>query len=571
MEALQMNPKPGAVSATNLPSKSLPFTSRDLFVGVIALAVSAAIWLGLPEINAHARIAFITFALAVIGWIGTDIDDTYIALAAALVFSATGIDEPNEFFEALGDSTIWLLLASFVMAAAVTNSGLSRRLTAQVAAYAKSVNQLFYLLTAVLMLTAFLIPATSGRAALMVPIFAALAAGINNKRVTVALALLFPTVIELSAIASLIGAGANLVTAEILWRMGGEHFSFSRWMMLGLPFALVSCFASTWVILHLFLNREERGQRLDLRGAKLNDKGEAAAATFSRKEWHVLGVGAAVMLLWSTEALHGLNSTIIAILGALAVTMPTLGVISFKEGIKGVNWTLLLFMAATLELGEALIESGGAEWLVQNLFTLLHGSGFTSALIVAGAIAVIALLSHLLITSRIARTSVLIPPVVLLGVSLGYNPTTLAFIATAAAAFCLTLPTSAKPVAMFSQLEGATYQPRDLLKLSGALLPLHLALLLGFAFFVWPMMGLNLEQSLPASAPNAPAWQQQSLLPQPQPERATKVQAYASAGLLQLGKYDFAQRAAAAGDTSRAASADKPFQNYPRRNLYAKP
>ncbi|MDZ7359129.1 MAG: SLC13 family permease [candidate division KSB1 bacterium] len=566
-----MNPKPGAVSTTNLPSKSLPFTSRDLFVGVIALAVSATIWLGLPEINAHARIAFITFALAVIGWIGTEIDDTYIALAAALVFSATGIDEPNEFFETLGDSTIWLLLASFVMAAAVTHSGLSRRLTAQVAAYAKSVNQLFYLLTVVLMLTAFLIPATSGRAALMVPIFAAFASGINNKRVTVALALLFPTVIELSAIASLIGAGANLVTAEILWRMGGEHFSFSRWMMLGLPFALVSCFASTWVILHLFLNREERGQRLDLRGAKLNDKGEAAAATFSRKEWHVLAVGTAVMLLWSTEALHGLNSTIIAILGALAVTMPTLGVISFKEGIKGVNWTLLLFMAATLELGEALIESGGAEWLVQNLFTLLHGSGFTSALIVAGAIAVIALLSHLLITSRIARTSVLIPPVVLLGVSLGYNPTTLAFIATAAAAFCLTLPTSAKPVAMFSQLEGATYQPRDLLKLSGALLPLHLVLLLGFAFFVWPMMGLNLKQSLPASAPNAPAWQLQSLLPRPQPERATKVQAYASAGLLQLGKYDFAQRAGAAGGTSRAASADKPFQNYPRRNLHAKP
>ena len=148
------------------------------------------------------------------------------------------------------------------------------------------------------------------------------------------------------------------------------------------------------------------------------------------------------------------------------MTMPKLGVISFKDGVKGVNWTLLLFMAATLELGEALIESGGAEWLVQNLFTLLQGSLAASTLIVTVAIAAMALLSHLLITSRIARTSVLIPPVVLLGVSLGYNPTTLAFIATAAAGFCLTLPTSAKPVAMFSQLKGATYSPRDLLRLS---------------------------------------------------------------------------------------------------------
>ncbi|MDZ7266406.1 MAG: SLC13 family permease [candidate division KSB1 bacterium] len=561
MKALTFNQEIKVGVAPLSAIRQIPW--RQALLMLMAVSVAAAIWWGLPDLSVHARIAFITFGLAVIGWVGTDIDDTYIALAAALVFSAAGIDEPNEFFETLGDSTIWLLLSSFVIAAAVTTSGLSRRLTARVAAGARSVSQLFYLLTAVLLLTAFLIPATSGRAALMVPVFAALSSALPNRRIVVALALLFPTIIELSAIASLIGAGANLVTAEILWRMSGDHFSFSRWLLLGLPFALVSCFASTWVILHLFLTPAERRQALALgRLALPPDKNGHPATTrsghFSRREWQVLLIGAVVIVLWMTESLHGLNSTIVAILGALAVTMPGLGVISFKEGVKGVNWTLLLFMAATLELGEALVESGGAAWLVKTLFTLLRDSDLSSTLIVTAAIATLALLSHLLITSRIARTSVLIPPVVLLALSLGYNPTTLAFLATAAAAFCLTLPTSAKPVAMFCQLDGTTYQPRDLLKLSSVLLPLHLVLLLVFALGVWPMMGLSLKRD-PLTTPPSPTWQQQTGLPAIREQRHGRVQAHVETAMLQLGQPPLAAMVTR-GDSTRVANT--PFLPY---------
>jgi|GEM_PF-497464 len=450
--------------------------------------------------------------VAVLGWIFTDINDTYIALAAALVFTLTGIDEPDEFFEALGDSTIWLLLAAFIIAAAVTASGLARRLTLAVAKRARSVSHLFYMLTAVLLLTAFIIPATSGRAALMVPIFAALSAAIGNKRVTRALALLFPTIILLSAVASLIGAGAHLVTVEILQRMGGEQIGFGEWLMLGLPFAIVSCFASTAVILFVFLNRDERRQRLQLTAEQLASNADEAPAinqvALGRKEWTTIAIVVVLVVLWSTEALHGINNTIVAILGALAVTAPGIGIVSFKDGIKSVNWTMLLFMAATLELGEALIESGAAEWLVARLFTVLQGPVATSSLMVISVVTIVSLLSHLLITSRTARSSVLVPLVVLLGVSLGYNPTTLAFLSTAAAGFCLTLPVSAKPLAMFNQLKEPTYEPRDLLRLSGFLMPLHFGLLLAFAFGVWPVLGLTLANEQLERAPQAPVWYQ---------------------------------------------------------------
>ncbi|MCI5133426.1 MAG: SLC13 family permease, partial [Candidatus Electrothrix sp. EH2] len=191
-------------------------------------------------------------------------ESTNIALATAMIFVVTGIDEPEEFFEALGDGMIWLLLAAFIIAAAVKESGLSARFTLAVTRRARSVSHLFYSLTVVMILTALFIPSTSGRAALMIPIFLALSKAIADQRINRALALLFPSVILQSAVGSLIGAGAHLLTADILWRMGGERIGFLRWMILGMPLAAVSSFVTTWLILHLFLRQQERQRPLHL-------------------------------------------------------------------------------------------------------------------------------------------------------------------------------------------------------------------------------------------------------------------------------------------------------------------
>jgi anion transporter len=466
---------------------------RTLMTFGLALFVSIGVWLGLSELSTHARVALITFGLAIIGWVCTKINDTYVALAAALVLVVTGLHDAESFFTTLGDSTIWLLLASFVIAAAVTASGLSRRLAVWVAVRARSVNHLFYLLTFVLLSTAFIIPATSGRAALMLPVFIAISSAIGNPRMTRALALLFPTIILLSAVASLIGAGAHLVTAEILFQMGGERIGFGRWLMLGLPFALISCLIATWVILHLFLNRSERRQRVTLKAEQLTDaKSPPVTGPLSGSERFVTWIVVLLVLFWSTESLHGINNTLVALVGALLITLPQFGPISFKSAMKQVEWQMLLFMAATLELGKALIESGAAEWAVDQMFGVVQGLTSGGTLPVVAMLIGISLLSHLLITSRTARSTVLAPMTILLALSLGLNPTAFAFISTAAAGFCLTLMVSAKPLALFGQLEQLTFKPRDLLLLSLVLLPIHFLLLLGFGYYVWPQMGMSL-------------------------------------------------------------------------------
>lgn len=478
------------------------FSLKALLVLVGTLAVSLAIWFGLDQHSVHIRLTLVTFVAAIAGWVFTRINDTYIALAAAMSFALAGLERPEDFFSSLGDSMVWLLLAAFFVAVAVRQSGLAQRLARAVAARARSVEGLFYALTAVIVVTAYFIPSTSGRAALMLPVFMAFAS-VLPRRVVTALAILFPVAILLSAVASLIGAGAHLITADVVVQMGGERLDFLRWMVLGTPLALVSSFASTWVILRLFLSPQERSQRLELAHQL---KADAAPLKVSPSELYVLWVVLGLVGLWMTEELHGLNNTLVALLGAMAVTLPRLGNISFKEGLKGVEWNILLFMAATLELGEALVESGAAGLLVEGLFSTLQSSALSSPWAVAGLVILVSLTAHLVIVSRSARSTVLVPLVVVLAAGLGYNGTALAFISTAAAGFCLTLMVSAKPLGLYGQMERPTFTQSDLLRLSSVLLPLHAVILSVFAFLIWPAMGLSLERAKPYASP-PPVWQ----------------------------------------------------------------
>ena len=87
------------------------------------------------------------------------------ALGAAVALVVAGAIDTATFTGTLGDSVIWLLLGSFIIAAAVTASGLSARIAARVLTVARSPRQLVHLITFALIVTTFAVPATSGRGA----------------------------------------------------------------------------------------------------------------------------------------------------------------------------------------------------------------------------------------------------------------------------------------------------------------------------------------------------------------------------------------------------------------------
>ncbi|WP_326690905.1 MULTISPECIES: SLC13 family permease [unclassified Streptomyces] len=464
---------------------------------VLCGALSVCALLAVPGnfagLGGDARITLAVFVLATCAWIGTPIDDTYIALGAGLALAATGVISSDTLFGTLGDATVWLLICAFVLAAAVSRTGLAARAAAFLVSGARSVRQLVHLTTAALVVSAFAIPATSGRAALALPVFLALAAVLRERRrLVVMLALLFPTVILLSAVATLIGAGAHLITVSVLWESAGEHVGFTQWLLLGLPLAIASSHLAAEAVLLTTTRRAERRGDVRITVEDIQRHSEATVTgPLSPPEARAALLLVTVVALWCSEPLHGISPALVALTGAVVAASPALGTVGLRDALKTVPWSLLLFMAATMAMGLALSDSGAARWLVSGL----PGGAAVPPWAFLAAVVVVSTGAHLLLQSRSARSSVLVPLVVAAAAGAGVNPVSAALASTAAAGFCHTLPASAKPVALFAEVPGApahtpTYTPRDLLRLSAVLAPLTALLVLAFALAVWPLLGV---------------------------------------------------------------------------------
>jgi len=480
---------PFATAASSNPERLSivpPFLSdpRWLIALIIAVSGSAGIWLGLGEADADVRIALCVFLLAIIGWSVLRLPATPVALVAGLSLVVTGVAPAQTFYLSLGHHLIWLLLAAFVIGSALSSTGLAQRFVLAMTSRSATVRELFIAIGVAIAATAFLIPSTTGRAALLVPVYVGLAATINDMRINRALALLFPTAVLLSAGASMIGAGAHLVAVDFMSHAGTD-VSFLYWVALGAPFAALSLVLATLVILKVFLTPEERARQLVM--------AQRDTSPLSTEQIYVLAVSIATIAFWLTQQWHRLDLAIGALIGAVAITLRPLSGISLKDAISGVNWNLLVFLAVTLMLGQVLIDTGAASLMTSKLLILASGNQGLSPMAAVMIAAIAAMAAHLIITSRTARVAVLIPSLAIPLSAFGVNPAALIFLITMGSGFCQTMYVSAKPVALYAGLDVATYDDRDLLRLSAWLLPGMTCLLLLFSFVVWPALGLDLS------------------------------------------------------------------------------
>lgn len=463
---------------------------RAAFAPCLALAVTLAIWTLPQGLEPAARVALIVTAVSVIGWTLTRIPESLVALAAALALVLTGTVGEERLFATLGSDLVWLLLAAFIIAAVIKDADLAERMLAPLTARRPRFAAFAFALAAAIAATALVLPSTSGRAALLLPVFLALLPLLPDARLARALALMFPTVILLSAGGSLIGAGAHLVAVEAIAASGAPRLNYLDWLMLGGPLAAIASAVGVGLILWLFVPRGLWALRM------------AAAAPLqprTAQQNRILGVLAALVALWLTEALHGLGMSLVAMLGALALLTRPFSNRKTKEVFRAVDMELILFMAATMLIAQAMTQTGADLWLAAQAVSALPTALLASGPGVAVAMSLIAVLAHLVIASRSARAAILIPAVALPMAGLGHDTTLMILIAVMGTGFCQTLMSSAKPVAIFGLRDEAGFTQADLLRLAGPLGVAKVGLLVGFAVFVWPQQ-TGPAQPLPTQA-----------------------------------------------------------------------
>lgn len=478
-----------------LPKVGRQFAKPDFLTArtVVGVLVVASAWILTSGFSPEAQATLTVFVAAIWLWVFGSLNDTYVALGAASALVLANVLSAEEFFAALGDDTTWLLIGAFILSAAVTQSGLALRATAWLSHRVSTARGLVHLMAFAVTLTAFAVPATSGRAALVLPVLVALRGVLPAPQqwLVKVLALVLPTVVLFTAAASLIGAGAHLITVQILSTNELPEISFTRWIVLGLPYALVMAHVSAEVVLRMFSTSAQRAEGIVL---KSTDFGETVTGTLSTGQKRSIAVLGAAVALWFSEPLHGIDPALVAVLASLLMCSPQVGCVDFKDTIRQVPWNLLLFMAATIAMSQALLSSGAADVLASAILGAAHPMLFVALVILVSSAA------HLVIQSRSARSAVLIPLVVATAPAIGVNPVAAAFISTVAAGFCHTLPSSAKPLAIFASAETgakpsdepAAFSTRELMRVAAVLFPVHLIVMGLFAWLIWPALGLNL-------------------------------------------------------------------------------
>ncbi|MBK1876178.1 SLC13 family permease [Pelagicoccus mobilis] len=261
-----------------------------------------------------------------------------------------GATSYTAFYHTLASPIIMLFLGGFALAAAAVKFGLDRSLTrVLLKPFGKRPAMVCLgLMLCTATLSAFM--SNTATTAMMMTVVLPIVASISSTdpfRKCVALAI--PVAANIGGIATPIGTPPNAVALAAL-KESGINISFSTWMVMAVPFTIVLLVFAWWVLLALF---KPQANTLEIKLAGSFDKSAKAIASYV--------IFAVTVLLWVTEKLHGISTTMIAFLPV--AILPALGVLD-KKDIRGFSWEVLWLVGGGISLGLSLKETGLAAWLI---------------------------------------------------------------------------------------------------------------------------------------------------------------------------------------------------------------
>ena len=426
--------------------------------------------------------ALILFGATIFLWVSGFLPIAVTALLAMVMLPLTGIMGAKQTYALFGNEAVFFILGAFILAAAMTGTGLSARLArAMLVRFGSSPRRLA--------LTVFLLAAglsfcmsEHAVAAMLFPVVAEITESLGLKAGKSSYArLLFMSIAWgciIGGIATFLG-GARAPLAVGLLREGtGLTFSFFEWTMAAGMIVAPLLVVGYLLLVRFFpvdVDNVDKGlqflnrRRLETGKASVKELVTALVMVLTISGWMMVGerVGLANIAILAVAALF------------------TFRVISWQKIEEYVNWGIVIMYGGSIALASALEKSGAALWLVNRGLAAFTPSPFA-------IIAVISLVAILLTEciSHAAVVAILMPIGLSLAKSTGMDPRviTLAIALPAGLAYCLPMGTPATAIAY-----GSGYlKSRDIIVPGAVIMAISWLLFLASAYLVWPMVGLRI-------------------------------------------------------------------------------
>ncbi len=435
----------------DLSSKSKTEKLMYYFGLPLAMFVLMAIYsMPTPEgISFEGKMSLAVFFFALILWITESLPNYATSMIAIALLSIFGGWAEKDALGTLGYGVIWLMVSAFIITSGMEKSGLAKRIAlAIITRFGKTWKTILMSLMAANFTVAFIIPSTTARAAMLLPIvlLVAKAYGVEkgNANLGKLLGIQSLQANNISTSAIVTATAPQILAIGLLKEFTGSEVSWGEWFIASAPIAILTLIASFFIGLALFRPKAEQEGGDEIKEIQ-NQYDELGPVSILEKK--AAGIFLLTISLWASDKWHldmfgfQFSLVMVAIMAASLFFMPYIGILNWKEA--KIPWNLMVFAAGAYAAGVSLSETGVASWALSGLFSNL-GVQDMSFTMLYGVVIAISSFSHFVFTSKTVRTIILIPTLVGLAETAGVSPLMLALPAAFTIADTITLPPHSK-------------------------------------------------------------------------------------------------------------------------------
>jgi len=295
---------------------------------------------------------------------------------------------------------------------------------------------------------------------------------------------------SIGGVATLVGTPPNLVLASVVEEIYSIEISFAQWFKFGFPISILLlgvCWFYLTRFAFSFKQKEFPGGKSEIQ------RQLRALGKLSYEEKWVLAVFILTAFCWIfrvplfNEALgiKALDDTIIAMSSAVLIfLLPSSDrghkLIRWDEAVK-IPWGIILLFGGGLALAEGFKSSGLAVWIGTQMSLL---DGLSIVFLVLILVAAVNFLTE--ITSNLATTSMLLPILAPMALSIDVHPFLLMVGATVAASCAFMLPVATPPNAV---VFGSGYlRIPDMVRSGIWMNLLSIFIITGFVYIILPLL-----------------------------------------------------------------------------------
>ena len=404
------------------------FNTKNIALAFAFACLAAIVWLT-PEIAGlkpagKASLAIAVFAIII--WVTQAVDDALSGILIVFLLAALSASTLAGAFSGYANTSLWLIVIGFIMAACMEKSGLSKRIAlVLVSAAGGSATRIYGAVALVMAVLSFLVPSITARTLLMLPIILGIGHAFSAKQgqSNIVKALIFivamsGTMMSLGILTAHVG---NPITVGLIEAATKKTISWSEWFRVG-GFPAFSLAAISVVLLRVMWPPEMKhlGQGQDYIKKEL-----AALGKLSSMEIYTMGVFFLTLILWATDSYHKINVAIVGLFSIILLLWPGVGVMNWKEAQQKVPWNVFIVYGAGLSMGAALVSSGAAKWLAGTMLGPIVSMPHATQMIILIWIATVL---QVFFTGGGPKTTALTPIIIAHAVTIGADPLVFALV-----------------------------------------------------------------------------------------------------------------------------------------------